>query len=761
MRSAKRLIRKANSKRGVILCMVLALAVHRVHDVHSEETSSHRKPLPSGEELKALPKDGGPDFNRLVFEKSPYLLQHASNPVHWFPWGDEAFAKAKAEEKPIFLSIGYSTCHWCHVMEAESFEDAEVAALLNQSYIAIKVDREERPDIDQIYMTVTQAMTGSGGWPMTIIMTPDKRPFFAGTYFPKEGRPGRPGLMELLPAVASAWKDKRDQLVQLASEITVHLSEGANSPKKDSAAELNLSTLRAAYAELSGRFDAEHGGFGEAPKFPTPHNLTFLLRYWRRTSDKHALEMTEATLAAMRRGGVYDQIGLGFHRYSTDPNWLVPHFEKMIYDQALIAMAYVEAFQATRKEEYAATAREIFTYVLRDMTSPEGGFYSAEDADSGGSEGKFYLWTPTQIEEVLGKEEGSFCPKVFGIVTEGNFADQATGKRSGENIPHLEKSLVDTAKDLKMSEGDLRARVEASRAKLFAAREKRIHPFKDDKILTDWNGLMIAALAQAGRVLEEPRFTVAARKAADFILSKTRTPDGRLLHRYRAGDAALPGHLEDYAFLVWGLIELYETTFDVPYLKAAIDLNGAMLAHFWDGERGGLFLTADDAEKLLTRPKEVYDGAQPSGNSVAALNLIRLARLTGKMDYEAKAGAIFKAFAGDVARSPSAFTQLLNAVDFSLGPSFEIVIAGKPGADDTKAMLKALESKFDPNKVVVFRPEGETNPPIVALAPYTEHQLARDGKATAYVCENFACNAPTTDISVMMKALDIKPATKE
>ena len=691
--------------------------------------------------------------NRLIFEKSPYLLQHAENPVDWYPWGPQAFEKARKENKPIFLSIGYSTCHWCHVMEHESFEDPEVARLMNQVFVSVKVDREERPDLDSIYMTVCQMMTGSGGWPLTIIMTPDKKPFFAGTYFPKESRLGRIGMLDLVPRIQEIWTNRRDEALKSADQITAALQEYSTEAPGE---ELGEPTLRTAFEGLAQRFDEQHGGFGSAPKFPTPHNLLFLLRYWRRTGNEKALSMVGKTLHAMRLGGVYDHVGFGFHRYSTDPIWLVPHFEKMLYDQALLAMAYTEAYQATRKAEYADTAREVFSYVLRDMRASTGAFYSAEDADSEGEEGKFYLWTVEEIRQVLSAEESDLVTTAFNVEKEGNFSDEATGRRSGRNILHLRRGLQEVASDLKMPEQQLKTHVERARKKLFAAREKRIHPHKDDKILADWNGLMIAALAKGARVLGEPGYAEAAKGASDFILHHMRNPNGRLLHRYRDGEAALPANVDDYAFLIWGLIELYETTFEVRYLQRALELNNDLVKHFWDEEAGAFYFTADDAEKLLVRQKDIYDGAIPSGNSVAALNLLRLGRISGSTDLEEKAVKIGRAFSKAVRQSPSAYTQLLLAVDFATGPSYEVVIAGKAGAEDTKAMIRALRVHFLPNKVVILRPTEEESPNITRIAEYTKYQSSIDGKATAYVCLNYTCKLPTTDSGKMLELLEVK-----
>ena len=715
-----------------------------------EHTRDGRVGLPSAAEIARLPKDGGPEFNRLIFQKSPYLLQHARNPVDWYPWGEEAFAKARREDKPIFLSIGYSTCHWCHVMEHESFEDSTVAALLNKTFVCIKVDREERPDIDQIYMQVCTAMTGSGGWPLTIIMTPDKKPFYAGTYFPKTSRFQRIGMLDLIPGIDKSWKTDRQKILTSADRVVDFLQKNTGGQPGSA---LDKQVLQTAFQQLSQRFDPTYGGFGQAPKFPSPHNLTFLLRYWQQYKSPKALEMVEKTLQQMRLGGMFDQVGFGFHRYSTDQRWFLPHFEKMLYDQAGLAMAYVEAFQATGKQEYAEIARDIFTYVLRDMTSPEGGFYSAEDADSEGEEGLFYLWTPEKITDVLGKEEGDFVIKLFNVEAGGNFLDQATQQKTGGSILYLKKNWGELAKEQSVSEEQLKQRWEKARKKLFSVREKRVHPFKDDKVLTDWNGMMIAALAEGAAVLNEPAYAAAARKAADFIWNSVRDKNGKLLKRYRQGEAALPAHSDDYAFMVWGMLNLYEATFDIDYLQRAIYLNDMMVKDFWDTKNGGFFFATNSQGDLLVRNKEIYDGAIPSGNSVAAMNLLRLSRMTGNTDLEEKTVAIGKAFSTQLTQSPISSTQLMSALLFAFGPTYEVVIAGALSDKDTQEMMKTLQTTYLPNKVVLFRPGEKEKPPITNIAAFTEFQKSVDGKATAYVCKNFACNAPTTDVREMLNLL--------
>ena len=659
--------------------------------------------------------------NKLINEKSPYLLQHAHNPVDWYPWGEKAFQKAREEDKPIFLSIGYSTCHWCHVMERQCFEDVEVAEYLKEHFISIKVDREERPDIDTIYMSVCQAMTGHGGWPLTIIMSPDRKPFFAGTYFPKHTMRGMAGLMEILDQVKNLWQTDRQKLLKSGEKITKYLQDDFFEHKKG---QIDAEVLDKAYTYYHQTYDSAYGGFGDAPKFPTPHNLLFLLRYWKLTGKDRALAMVEKTLEYMYRGGIYDHIGFGFARYSTDPQWLVPHFEKMLYDNALLAIAYLETYQATERTFYARVAEEIFTYVLRDMTSPEGAFYSAEDADSEGEEGKFYLWSPEEVTEVLGTKRGSEFSHAFDITTKGNF--------EGRSIPNLiDRGLVDGLGE--------------ERQKLFTKREQRIHPFKDDKVLTSWNGLMIAALAIGARVLWEEKYTKAAEKAVDFITHKLRKEDGRLLARYRDGESAYLAYAEDYAYLIWGLIELYQTTYKAQYLALALDLNQDLLEYFWDKEKGGLFHYGHDAEQLITRPKEIYDGAIPSANSVAALNFIRLAGLTGDETLTNLTQQQMQAFGGAIKETPPGHSFFLMAAYLKETPATEVTIVGDPEKADTKEMLTILTRDFRPELLVTIKQSGTTGEKLAQLVPIIKDRNAVDGKATAYVCQNYACKPPVTD----------------
>jgi uncharacterized protein YyaL (SSP411 family) len=685
--------------------------------------------------------------NRLIHEKSPYLLQHAYNPVDWHPWSDEAFEKAKEQDKPVFVSIGYSSCHWCHVMEKESFEDEEVAALINQAFICVKVDREERPDLDSAYMSVCQAMGRNCGWPLHIIMTPDKNPFFAASYIPKTSRFGLTGMMDLIPQIEEVWKTRRAELENLGQDIKrrIEIFE-----KRTPGKELGKDVLDDAYERLTLNFDEQNGGFGRAPKFPTPHNLLFLLRYWNRTKEKNALAMTEKTLRAMRLGGIFDQIGFGFHRYSTDEHWLVPHFEKMLYDQALLALAYTEAYQATGAGKFRLTAKEVLEYVLRDLASPEGGFYAAEDADSEGEEGKFYLWTEEEQRKALAPEDAALAVKLFTVEAEGNYGE-AIQKRNGENILHFAKPLEQLASESHITIDELIVRLGRIQKSLFETRQKRIRPSVDDKILADWNGLMIAALARASHVFSEPRYLQAAVKAANFILENMTSPSGTVYHRYAKGEKAIEGFLDDYAFLAWGLIEVYEARFEEKYLQKSVELTKMMIAGFWDERDGGFYFTAKGAENPMPRKKEVYDGALPSGNSVALLNLLRLARLTGDSSYEGLASQLVKVFSEDVASAPAAHTFLLLGVDFAVGPAYNVVLVGDVEEEGVQSMLRALRAKFLPNVVVSMRQSG------VAGLGYEKI----GGKATAYVCRDQTCMPPTNNAEKMLELLGVASIEKE
>ncbi len=593
-------------------------------------------------------------FNRLKNERSPYLLQHASNPVNWYPWGAEAFSAAGEQDKPVFLSIGYSTCHWCHVMAHESFEDDDVAAILNDTFICIKVDREERPDVDSVYIQACQIMTGTGGWPLTIIMTPDKKPFFAGTYIPRDNRHGYLGLIEIAARINDLWRSKKTDLIAMADKALDAIKASLNTVNVNTEYYPDPSLFDKAYQQLSEGYDRENGGFGTAPKFPAAHNLIFLMRHFRRTNDDNALEMVETTLNKLRQGGIFDQIGFGFHRYSTDARWLVPHFEKMLYDQAMLVIAYAGAFQLTGKRLYEATLREVLTYVFRDMRDAQGGFYCSEDADTEGIEGLFYLWRYDEITEALDADEAEFAIDVFNAAREGNFHSELT---DGRNILHLRNPLP---------EAGVNNMFDAVVTRLLKKRRQRVAPFKDTKMLTDWNGLMIGALAMAARTVKEPLYLEAAQTAADFILKRMSRPDGRLLHCHKDGISSIDAMLDDYAFLVYGLTELYECTLDDAWLHTACRLNAVMIDDFLDTHNGGFYMTPADNTELPVRPKDLYDGAYPSGNSIALVNLLRLSRLTADNELRAKADRLIRAFAAKVHAHPVAYTMFLNGIDMAL-----------------------------------------------------------------------------------------------
>lgn len=713
---------------------------------------AERPQIPEAAVLKQLPEDGGPDWNRLVFESSPYLQQHAANPVDWYPWGEAAFARAKAENKPIMLSIGYATCHWCHVMEHESFEDHEVAALLNDSVVCIKVDKEERPDIDDIYMSACLAVNGHGGWPLTCFLTHDGKPFFAGTYFPKRSSGHRIGIMELCRRITHLWHEEQDRVLSGADELTAELAGAESSASQDA---WPSDVIRAAARQLSAAYDAVHAGFGGAPKFPSPHNFWMLLRYYHRYSEAAALEMVEKTLGAMWRGGIFDQVGFGFHRYATDAAWLLPHFEKMLYDQALIAYAAVEAFQAGGKPEMEALVRQTFDYCRRVLQDPDGGFYCAEDADSEGEEGKFYVWTMDELEEVLGKSDAQTYGRIFGFKEEGNFREEASGVLTGANIPHLPKSRDMLSEAMQVSRSGLDEFIEGCRLKLFQAREKRVHPFKDDKILTDWNGLMLAALAKAAAVFADETYLEDARRCRDFLMANLRGEDGRLLKRARNGVSGLPAHLDDYAFVIFGLIELYHADGDVKNLEQAVALCDLAVSEFHDGS-GAFYLTAAGGESLIVRPRKLYDGALPAGNATMAWNLVRLARLTGKSEYETLAEAVKGHFAGQVRRAPTSANVLICAAEMQQTGT-EIVIVGRGDDPVVQEMVRLVQTCYLPNAVLLRKEESDGE--LAALAPFTADMEAVNGKATAYVCRNFACERPVTDLPGLKLVLGLGKRT--
>jgi len=636
-------------------------------------------------------------------------------------------------------------------MARESFEDPEIGRLMNDTFVSIKVDREERPDLDNVYMTVCQLMTGSGGWPLTIIMTPDKKPFFAGTYLAKESGYGRQGLKDLILNVKELWNTKPEEIYASASRLFDALKKISHTSSGDG---LNRDVLDRCYQNLSTNFDEIYGGFGKSPKFPVAHNLLFLLRYWKRSKKDRALKMVTETLDSMRNGGVYDQLGFGFHRYSVDQEWLIPHFEKMIYDQAMMSMVYIEAFQATGEEKYKNTACEIFEYILRDMKSPEGVFYSAEDADSEGVEGKFYVWTKDEIIEILGKEDGELTSKVFDITNIGNFVEESSGEKKYVNTLHLENSIEDVAEISHISPKYLEDKVEKIRTKLSEHREKRVHPHKDDKILTDWNGLMIASLAKGSQVFNEEKYLKAAIDMANFILLKMEKTK-RLLHRYREGESAIAGNLDDYAFMIYGLLELFEASFNVDYLKSALSLNKTLLNHFWDFETGGFYFTPDDGEEVLVRKKEIYDGAVPSGNSIMMLNLLKLAQLTENEEFKDKALQLEKAFSETVKKIPTGFTGFLCALDFRIGPSYEIVIAGNRGDEKTEAFIESIRKNYIPNETLVLNSDDEIKE-LLKIIPSLENKKICNNTTTAYICSEGSCKTPTGDLNTVLEILNVK-----
>jgi len=666
--------------------------------------------------------------NNLIKEKSPYLLQHAYNPVHWHPWGEEAFLKAREEDKPIFLSIGYSTCHWCHVMEQESFEDQEVADLLNQDFISIKVDREERPDLDQIYMNACQAMTGQGGWPLTVFITSDKKPFFAATYLPKDTRMGISGLIEFLPRLIEVWKNERDRVENSAEEITEALRKHALSSMLEAEhAEREMpskAVFEQAYQQFEETYDHFDGGFGDSPKFPAPHQLNFLLRYWKRSGSEQALDMVVNTLKAMHRGGIFDQLGYGIHRYSVDREWLVPHFEKMLYDQATTAIAALEAYQASGDLEMAQFAEEIFSYVLSELTALEGGFYSAEDADSEGEEGTFYIWDLDEVQALLGPERGSLVAEYYGITEQGNF-------EKGKSILHRKGEHEAFAAQRGFSADDLDQIIEESRQILLRAREERERPFRDDKVITAWNGLMIAALARGAFVLDKPEYADAASRAAGFINDQLFSDDGALLRRYRSGEAAIPAFLEDYAFLVRGLIELFRTTFESRHLEQAERLTRTMDQLLNQGD--GTMLFSSSAENIADLPvkAEAYDGAMPSGLSISALNYLQLGRLLGDDSLFEKGELLLSGHSDMLKRVPTGHSALLAALDYALASPEELIIKGKAGSDAVKELVSPANRIFRPHLDILFQSAD---------------------KATAHYCKEMRCLAPV-DNAGDLKAL--------
>ncbi len=688
--------------------------------------------------------------NQLIHATSPYLLQHAHNPVDWNEWSPETIARAKREDKPIFLSIGYSACHWCHVMEHESFEDEMIAAILNGAFICIKVDREERPDIDEIYMQATVKMTGHGGWPMSVFMSPDGVPFHCGTYFPREQ------FEQLLTYIDNAWNTNREQLTQQGSELRDYLQRWANQPRAATGS-IPEDTVTGTAGLLARYFDPRDGGLGNSGnKFPPSMSMDLMLRAHHRTGDSNLLAAVELTLTKMANGGIYDHIGGGICRYSTDPKWLVPHFEKMLYDQGLVSAIYLDAFQVTHNPLFEETARGILDYCIKDLQSPGGGFYSTRDADSEGMEGKYYIWTIEQVTAVLGSDDGKLFCSYYDVTESGNwFESRGHAPPGAKNILNIQTDDETFAKQHSLDPADWKKRLEAMKAKILQAREKRVAPGLDDKILTGWNGLIIASLGKAAQVLDEPRYADAAARAADFVLTKM-TKDGKLLRTHRKGESRLTGYLSDYAYFIEGLLNLYEATFDVRWLEAAVALSDNQIERYFDEQGGGFYFTASDGEVLLARTKDPNDGAVPSGNSVAALNLLRLSVLTGKKDYRAKAESIFRAFAKMVERSPTQLERLLCAVDFYYGHPKEIAVVGSQGHPVTRAMLAAIHGKYRPNKVLATATDAAQATALADRIPLLNGKSAKDSSPRAFVCENYRCKNPVTNVPDLVALLDAK-----
>ena len=679
--------------------------------------------------------------NRLIDETSPYLLQHAENPVDWYPWGDDALNRAREEDRPILLSIGYSACHWCHVMERESFENEDIAALMNEHFVNIKVDREERPDLDAVYMEAVQMMTGSGGWPMTVFLTPEGRPYYGGTYFPPEDRMGMPGFPRLLAAASQAYHTNKGEIERVTRQLAEQMGRTGQMPRGFTP--LTTEVMHNAYSQLATQFDHLNGGFGSAPKFPQPMTPEFLLRYHRHGFNERALEMVELTLHKMAYGGMYDQVGGGFHRYSTDAYWLVPHFEKMLYDNALLARLYLHAWQITGNGLYRRITEETLDYVLREMTDPSGGFYSAQDADSEGVEGKFFVWTPDELRPLLG-DDAELVMGYYGVTEGGNF--------EGANILNVARPPEDYARQRGVSADALADAVERARSVLLPVREERIHPLLDDKVLTSWNGLMLRSFAEAGAALGRGDYLDAARRNAGFLLDNMRDADGRLLRTWRNGQAKLLGYLEDYACLADGLVSLHEATLEPRWLQEAVRVADGMIALFWDDQASGFYDTGIDHETLVVRPRDVFDNAQPCGGSVATDVLLRLAVVTGNDDYSAKGVTPLRALQQLLGRAPAATGHWLGALDFYVSLPKEIVIVGQTEHPSTAEMLAEVGSRFLPNRVIV----GVSDPaaPPLQDSPLLEQRGMQDGAPTAYVCEHYVCQLPVTDAAALGAQLD-------
>ncbi|MEE9279114.1 MAG: thioredoxin domain-containing protein [Myxococcota bacterium] len=702
--------------------------------------------LPRTANLRA---DGSPLYsNRLLLEASPYLQQHAHNPVNWYPWGDEAFEAARRLERPVLISIGYSTCHWCHVMEEESFDVVEVARFLNAHFIAIKVDREIRPDVDAVYMAAIHALSGRGGWPLNVWVTPDRRPFFAGTYFPPEDRQGRPGFLRVLRSIQQQYAEAPERLARIGDRLAAAIARNLEGDRVTRSGAPSWEPLEQAWAYYAQQADWTYGGLGTATKFPATLPIRLLLRYHRRTGDPKPLELATVTLERMAAGGVYDQVGGGFHRYSTDPRWLVPHFEKMLYDNALLAITYLEASQLTGRQDFAHVSRDILRYVTREMTAPAGAFYSATDADSLSPDGErhegwFFTWTPEGITAALGSSDARVVSAYYGVNAGGNF--------EGRTILHTARPADDVARELEVSPDELRAIVERSRGRLYEVRQRRPKPLRDDKILAAWNGLMISAFARAGFALDEPAYVEAAARAASFILAKMR-PAGRLHRVYQDGASHGPAFLEDYAFVTAGLLDLYEADGELRWLREAMELQRVLDAIYADGEHGGYFKTARGHERLLAREKPGRDAALPSGNSVTALNLLRLAEFSGDPAYLERAGRLFSAFSATLERAPMALNELLLALDYHLDATKEIIVVGPASGADPSEMLAPLRASYVPNRILAVVTEDSIEA-HAALVPLVEGKVAQRGRVTAYVCEDRVCELPTSDPEVFARQI--------
>lgn len=688
-------------------------------------------------------------INHLIHETSPYLLQHAHNPVEWYPWGEEAFQKARDEDKPIFLSIGYAACHWCHVMEHESFENEAVAKFLSDYFVSIKVDREERPDIDDIYMTAVVGLTGQGGWPMTVFLTPDLHAFYGGTYFPPEDRYGRIGFLTLLAGIAQRWQDKREQIMEGAANITSFLNEQSRKPIADETIIASW-VLERACTQLKNNYDAEHGGWGGAPKFPSSGGIGLLLRAHKSTGDPELLAMATETLDKMARGGMYDQLGGGFHRYSVDAEWLVPHFEKMLYDNGQLAQVYLEAWQTTGNPYYEQIVREILDYEIREMRDALGGFHSTEDADSEGEEGRFYIWSHREIMDVLGEEDGALFCAYYAIKERGNFTSHEH-YHAGLNIPHITRAPETIAAEQGVYPEVLEARIAPLKAKLKAIRDARVRPGLDDKVLTSWNALLIAPLAQAGAALGESRYVQAAAEAGEFIMTHM-WKDGGLLRTHRHGESRLPGYLDDYAFTACAFVDLYEASFDAKWLVHAREITSQMIARFGDEEGTGFYFTEAAHQNLIVRTRPTYDGAEPSGNSVAAMALLRLGNLLGNEEFLHWGRKVIETTLPLIKRGPQGYLRMLWAVDFLLHPTVEITLVGPKESDEIKALHRAIGQRYLPNKIVALvDPENAT---FTDESPMCTGKTTKDGQPAAYVCQNQTCQAPVPTVKELATLLD-------